>query len=364
MAMRQFAENWPDFLQEPIVRQAVGQIPWGHNLVLLSKLKDRQQRLGYASKALENGWSRNVLEHQIATGFLERDGNAVTNFAQTLPSPTSELAQQTTKNPYIFDFLALGDKYQERELENALIDHISQFLVELGVGFAYIGRQFHLEVGGDDFYIDLLFYHVKLHCYVVVELKTGAFKPADLGQLNFYLTTVDRQVKSEQDAPTIGLLLCRSQNRLVAEYALADMSKPLGIAEYELSKALPADLDPISSGELDSKFLFYALKRLPKGEKLTVENTGYPYIRAGQLKNGTVLEEEQLYISKEVQAQTHINKLSLSILAKAFRGELAPQASNDEPAEQLLARIRAQREADSSANKAKKRTPRSRKAAV
>ena len=243
MAMRQFAENWPDFLQEPIVQQAVGQIPWGHNLVLLSKLKDRQQRLDYANKTQKHGWSRAVLEHQIATGFLERNGNAVTNFAQTLPSPTSELAQQTTKSPYVFDFLALGDKHQERELEIALIDHISQFLVELGVGFAYMGRQFHLEVGGDDFYIDLLFYHVKLHCYVVVELKTGTFKPADLGQLNFYLTAVDRQVKAEQDAPTIGLLLCRSQNRLVAEYALADMSKPMGIAEYELSKALPADLE-------------------------------------------------------------------------------------------------------------------------
>ena len=243
MAMRQFAENWPDFLQEPIVQQAVGQIPWGHNLVLLSRLKDRQQRLDYARKAQEYGWSRTVLEHQIATGFLERDGNAVTNFAQTPPSPTSELAQQTTKSPYIFDFLALGDKHQERELENALIDHISQFLVELGVGFAYMGKQFHLEVGGNDFYIDLLFYHAKLHCYVVVELKTGAFKPADLGQLNFYLTAIDRQVKTDKDAPTIGLLLCRTQNRLVAEYALADMSKPMGIAEYELSKALPADLE-------------------------------------------------------------------------------------------------------------------------
>ncbi len=251
--MRQFAEAWPsqDFGQQP-----VAQLPWGHNLVLLSKLKGAEVRLSYARKTIEYGWSRNVLEHQIASGFIERDGNAVTNFAQTLPSPTSELAQQTTKSPYVFDFLSLGDKHQERELETALTDHISQFLVELGAGFAYMGRQFHLAVGGDDFYIDLLFYHVKLHCYVVVELKTGAFKPADLGQLNFYLTAVDRQVKTEQDAPTVGLLLCRSQNRLVAEYALSDMSKPMGIAEYELMKSLPADLeDKLPSVErIESQF--------------------------------------------------------------------------------------------------------------
>ncbi|MGZ8220961.1 MAG: PDDEXK nuclease domain-containing protein [Methylobacter sp.] len=239
MYMRAFAESWPD---ETNVQQLVGHLPWGHNLVLLSKLKTRDQRVAYAQRAIEQGWSRNVLNIHIETRLLEREGQAVTNFEDRLPVPGSDLAQQSLKDPYLFDFLGVSKEANEREIEAALVQHITQFLIELGAGFAYVGRQVPLEVGGDDFFIDLLFYHLKLRCYVVVELKAGAFKPEHLGQLSFYLTAVDMQVKSEHDAPTIGLLLCKSKNKVVAEYALRDNAKPMGVAEYQLIEALPAEL--------------------------------------------------------------------------------------------------------------------------
>lgn len=238
--MRQFADAWPD---PEFVQQAVAQLPWGHHLVLMSKLAGRDERLAYAAHALENGWSRNVLVHQIESGFLQRQGAATTNFSNTLPAPTSELAQQTLKDPYVFDFLSLGGEAKERDIERALTEHISQFLLELGAGFAFVGKQVNLVVGGDDFYIDLLFYHLKLRCYIVIELKAGEFKPEHTGQLNFYLSAVDSQMKHESDAPTIGLLLCKTRNKIVAEYALRDNSKPIGIAEYQLAQALPADLE-------------------------------------------------------------------------------------------------------------------------
>lgn len=239
MYMRAFAEAWPD---SAIVQQAVGQLPWGHNLVLLSKLKEPQQRLAYARQAIEHGWSRNVLNIHIETRTVEREGKALTNFDLRLPAPGSDLAHQTLKDPYVFDFLGVSKEADEREIESALVQHISRFLLELGAGFAYVGRQVPLEVGGDDFFIDLLFYHLKLHCYVVVELKAGAFKPEHAGKLGFYLSAVDAQMKSEQDAPTIGLLLCKSKNRIVAEYALRDSNKPIGVAEYQLIESLPAEL--------------------------------------------------------------------------------------------------------------------------
>jgi len=239
MYMRAFAEAWPD---AEIVQQAVGQLPWGHNLVLLTKLKDPQRRLAYAQRAIEHGWSRNMLGIHIETRLLEREGNAVTNFVERLPAPQSDLARNTLKDPYLFDFLGVGKEADEREIESALVQHITRFLLELGAGFAFVGRQVHIEVGGDDFFIDLLFYHLKLRCYVVVELKAGAFKPEHAGQLNFYLSAVDSQVKAEQDNPSIGLLLCRTQNRVVAEYALRDTNKPIGVAEYQLIEALPKDL--------------------------------------------------------------------------------------------------------------------------
>ena len=239
MYMRAFAEAWPDAV---IVQQAVGQLPWGHNLVLLTRLKAPEMRLAYAQAAIEHGWSRSVLNIHIETRRLERSGQAITNFVEHLPMPGSDLAQQSLKDPYLFDFLDVGNEADEREIESALIKHITQFLLELGAGFAFVGRQVHLEVGGDDFFIDLLFYHLKLRCYVVIELKAEKFKPEHLGQLSFYITAVDRQVKAEQDAPTIGLLLCKSKNEVVAEYALGDKTQPMGVAEYKLLESLPKEL--------------------------------------------------------------------------------------------------------------------------
>ena len=237
--MRTFAEAWP---AESIVPQAVGQLPWGHNRVLLDKLKDPAQRLAYAEAAVRHGWSRNVLTMQIETRLLERQGAAVTNFEIALPSPESDLARESLKDPYKLDFLGLGAKAHEREIENALIKHVTEFLLELGAGFAYVGRQVHLEVGDEDFFLDLLFYHLKLRCYVVIELKAGKVKPEHLGQLGFYITAVNRQVKSESDNPTIGLLLCKSKDKVVAEYALGDKTQPMGIAEYRLLESLPEPL--------------------------------------------------------------------------------------------------------------------------
>ena len=216
--------------------------PWGHSLVLLAKLKTEEDRRWYAAKAIEHHWSRNVLVMQIETRLRERSGNAVTNFDERLPQPQSDLARESLKDPYRFDFLGLGEQAQEREIEHALVKHVTEFLLELGAGFAFVGRQVLLDVGGEEFFIDLLFYHLKLRCYVVVELKAGKFKPEHLGQLGFYLTAVDRQVKTEHDQPTIGLLLCKSKNEVVAEYALGDKSQPMGVAEYKLIESLPAEL--------------------------------------------------------------------------------------------------------------------------
>lgn len=237
--MRAFAQAWPDF---EFVQQLLHKLPWGHNLVLLDKLDSAEQRRWYAAKAIEHGWSRNILDMQIETQLLERTGIAVTNFEQTLPKPNSDLARESLKDPYRFDFLGLTEQAQEREIEHALVKHVTEFLLELGAGFAFVGRQVLLDVGGDEFFIDLLFYHLKLRCYVVIELKGGKFKPEHLGQLGFYMTAIDRQVKTEQDNPTIGLLLCRSKNKIVAEYALGDKSQPMGIAEYKLLESLPSEL--------------------------------------------------------------------------------------------------------------------------
>ena len=238
--MRAFAEAWPD---AEFVQQLVAQLPWGHNLVLLTKLKDSEQRLFYAQKTLENNWSRNVLVMQIETHLHERQNTAVTNFEQRLPKAQSDLARESLKDPYRFDFLNLSQEAQERDIEQALVSHITDFLLELGAGFAFVGKQVPLKVGGDDFYLDLLFYHLKLRCYVVIELKAGDFKPEHLGQLGFYLTVVDREMKTDDDQPTLGLLLCKSKNKIVAEYALSDKSQPMGIAEYKLQQALPDKLE-------------------------------------------------------------------------------------------------------------------------
>ena len=218
------------------------QIPWGHNIAIISKSKTTEKAIFYVNKTIENGWSRSVLTHQIESDLYEREGKAITNFAETLPAPQSDLANQLIKDPYNFDFLTLTDKYNERELEDALIDHLTKFLLELGAGFSFIGRQYPLEIGGDEFSIDLLFYHVKLHCYVVVELKTVKFKPEFAGKLNFYVAAIDGEVKSGEDKPTIGILICKSKNKTVVEYALSDINKPIGISDYQLTQSLPDDL--------------------------------------------------------------------------------------------------------------------------
>ncbi len=237
--MRAFAEAWPD---AEFVQQAAAQLPWFHLCTLLDKLKIREERDWYLSKAVQHSWSRNVLVMQIETRLLERNASAVTNFEASLPKLQSDLARESLKDPYRFDFLGLTDEAQEREVEYALVKHVTEFLLELGAGFAFVGRQVLLDVGGDEFFIDLLFYHLKLRCYVVIELKGGKFKPEHLGQLGFYLTAVDRQIKNEHNNPTIGLLLCKSKNKVVAEYALGDKTQPMGIAEYKLLESLPSEL--------------------------------------------------------------------------------------------------------------------------
>lgn len=237
--MRAFAEAYPDF---EFVQQAVAQIPWGHNVRILDQVKDEAERHWYIHQAFQYGWSRDVLVMQIETGLYRRQGKAITNFDKTLPGLQSDLAQQILKDPYNFDFLTLGTEAHERDIEKSLVDHIQKFLIELGVGFAFVGKQYHLEVGNQDFYIDLLFYHLHLRCYVVIELKGGDFKPEYAGQLNFYLSAVDDILKHPDDKPSIGLLLCRTKNRVVAEYALRNINKPIGVSEFLLTESLPDKL--------------------------------------------------------------------------------------------------------------------------
>jgi len=240
--MRKFAEAWPD---RAIVQEALAQIPWYHNLALLEKCQERNIRLWYAAKAAEHGWSRNVLVVQIESALHKRQGSAINNFRQTLPPPDSDMAVKAFKDPYIFDFLGTASLHKEREVEQNLMDHMQRFLLELGAGFAFIGRQVPLVVGDKDFRLDLLFYHLKLRCFVVVELKAGPFDPGYVGQLNLYLSAVDDQLRHSEDRPTIGLLLCKSKTRLVVEYALRGMTSPMGIAQWEttLTDQLPDELE-------------------------------------------------------------------------------------------------------------------------
>jgi len=217
-------------------------IPWGHNIAIISKCKNIDEALFYVNSTVKNNWSRNVLIHQIENGLYQREGKAISNFSATLPIPQSDLAQQLIKDPYVFDFLTLSADYNERELESGLIEQITKFLLELGAGFAYLGRQVPIKVGERDFYLDLLFYHVRLHCYVVIELKITDFEPEYAGKLNFYLKAVDESMKSPKDEPTIGILLCKSKDKLVAEYALSDIHKPIGVSDYQLTQFLPDNL--------------------------------------------------------------------------------------------------------------------------
>ncbi len=238
--MRQWYQFWS--AEPAIAKQLVAQIPWGHNLVIISKIKNAEEALFYIQKNLQNNWSRAVLTHQIESCLYQREGKAITNFQAVLPAPQSYLARQTLKDPNCFDFLMLREKHDEQELENALIEHITRFLLELGAGFSYLGRQYRLEVAGDEFFMDLLFYHVRLHSYVVIELKTIKFKPEFAGKLNFYISAVDSVLKTEHDNPTIGILICKSKNDTVVEYALRDIHKPIGVSEYIITKHLPDEL--------------------------------------------------------------------------------------------------------------------------
>jgi predicted nuclease of restriction endonuclease-like (RecB) superfamily len=234
----------------PIVRvserppEALLGIPWGHNVVLFEKVKGPEKRLWYAAKTVEHGWSRAVLTVQIESGLFERQGKAITNFDSTLPNPQSDLAQQSLKDPYVFDFLTLHDDAVERDLERGLVDHVQKFLLELGAGFAFVGRQVPLSVADEDDFLDLLFYHLKLRCFVVIDLKMRKFSPADAGQMNYYLSAVDDLMRHPDDAPTIGLILCKSKDRIKAEYALRDINKPIGISEWQtkLVDSLPESL--------------------------------------------------------------------------------------------------------------------------
>ncbi len=239
--MRTFAEAWVD---REFVQQPAAQIPWTHHCMLLDKLSTVEDRLWYAAKTVENGWSRNILALQIDANLHQRQGKALTNFHHTLPPPQSDLAQQMTKDPYLFDFLNLRDDANERAVESGLLAHVEKFLLELGVGFALVGRQVHLEIGNRDFYLDLLFYHLKLRCFVVIDLKARDFTPEAAGKMNFYLSAVDDRFRQANDAPSIGLLLCRTKDRIIAEYALRDLNKPIGVSDYvtQLVESLPQAL--------------------------------------------------------------------------------------------------------------------------
>lgn len=231
MYMRQFAESWT---RKEIVQAPLGQLPWYHHIALLENLKSRGDRIAYAALAIENGWSRNVMVHQIELGVADLHGTAITNFRKLMPPNDSDMAEQTLKGEYDLGFLPANVKTKENKLRTMLVDKVAEFLMELGSGFSYVGKGVKIEVGGDEFEIDLLFYHVVLHRYIVIELKTGKFQPKDLGQLGFYMTAVDRQVKAEIDGKTIGILLCKERNAIVAEYSLADLNKPMGVSTYRL----------------------------------------------------------------------------------------------------------------------------------
>lgn len=238
--MRTFAEAYP---AGEIGQQLAGQIPWFHNCVILEKVKDPQMRLWYIQKTIENGWSRNVLVMQIESGLHQRQGGAITNFNRTLPAPQSDLAQQLIKDPYALDFLTLGEEAQERDLEKALVEHIRDFLMELGTGFAFVGSQYPLEVSGKEYRIDLLFYHIPLHRYVVIDLKMGEFEPQHSGQMSFYVAAVDNLLRSDRDDPTIGIILCKSKDRTTVEYALQGSHLPIGVSSYQLQSNLPPSLE-------------------------------------------------------------------------------------------------------------------------
>lgn len=239
--MRKFAQEYREL---EFVQQVVAQIPWTHNVVLLEKVRNKEERIWYINKAVENGWSKNTLIHQIESNLYQRQTTDLktTNFMEKLDAPNNKIAVDSLKDPYIFDFITMTEDMNERDIENQLVKKVTKLLLELGSGFAFIGNQYKLEIGGDDYFLDLLFYNLKLRCYVVIELKTGKFKPEYAGKVNFYLSAVDDILKTELDNPTIGIILCKEKNKLVAEYSLKDMTKPIGVSEYKLLERIPEEL--------------------------------------------------------------------------------------------------------------------------
>jgi predicted nuclease of restriction endonuclease-like (RecB) superfamily len=239
-AMRQFYQFYKSHSEK--IPQLVGQIPWGHNRLILTKIKDVEQALFYIQNTIENGWSRNILELQIESKLFERQGKSITNFQNTLPNPQSDLAKQTLKDPYIFDFLTLEKGVHELDIERQLVAHVTKFLLELGKGFAFIGRQYELNIGNKTRYLDLLFYHIRLRCFVVIELKGGEFEPEFAGKMNYYLSAVDDILKAETDNPTIGIILCKSKDKIDVEYALRDFGKPIGVSNFTITEIIPNNL--------------------------------------------------------------------------------------------------------------------------
>lgn len=235
--MQTFAGSYSEFTQ-----QVAAQIPWGHNCVILDKIHENEKRIWYIQKTIENGWSRNILNLQIKTNLYAREGKSINNFQASLPAPQSDLAQSIIKDPYNLQFLDIQGKFSERELEGKLIDNIRNFLLELGQGFAFVGNQYHIELEGEDYYIDILFYHLKLRCYVVIELKTGKFRPEYAGKLNFYLNLIDKKIKDKSDNPTIGLILCEDKKGITVEYAIEGINKPIGVSQFKLTENLPDNL--------------------------------------------------------------------------------------------------------------------------
>ncbi|MCJ7450066.1 MAG: PDDEXK nuclease domain-containing protein [Bacteroidales bacterium] len=289
--MKSFAGTYPGFIivQQPAaqikssnetdlktikVQQIAAQIPWSYHQVLLDRIKTEEERLFYMIKTIQNAWKRSILTLQIESDLYSRQGSAITNFRETLPLPQADLANETIKNPYLFDFLNLSEEAQEREVEKALIQHIKKFILELGRGFAYVGNQFNLNVAGDDFFLDLLFYNYHLKCFVIFELKVGDFEPEYAGKLNFYINTVNEQIKKDDHNPTIGVLLCRTPNKTVVKYALTGINTPMGVAEYKLSKSLPVNLKgeiptiKELEAELDKGFEEFSIPKSPLEEKL------------------------------------------------------------------------------------------------
>jgi len=268
MYMRSFAEAYED---GEIIQRSVGQLPWRHNIALLDKLKSLKMRLWYGEKAIENGWSRDVLVYQIESKLFERQGGAITNFERTLPKPQSDFAQQLIKDPYHLDFLSLGENAQERELEQGLVTHIRDFLLELGVGFSFVGSQHHLEVDGEDYYLDLLFYHLKLRCFIVIDLKMGEFQPEFTGKMNFYVSAVDDLLRHVDDQATIGIILCKSKSKTKAEYALRNLNTPIAVSTHRLPQQLQESLPSVE--QLEMKLDALASSAQKRSEESTSKQT-------------------------------------------------------------------------------------------